>query len=448
MQMNEQEIRALCQKILGYSQADQTEVFFTGTQGALTRFAVNHIHQNVAEENTQISIRTVIGKRSGVVGTNALDDASLQAAVEKATAIAQMQADNPEWHTLPGPAPITATRSFSDATASYTPEARAKAVGTIVKLAHERGYEAAGAFETNLYHVAIANSLGVWAYEPRTESEFHAVVMADGNGSGWTQRLSIDASTFDFEAMAREAVEKAHRSRNPVALDIGDYETVLDAYATAEMIQNLAFMGLNAMAQREGSGPLVGRMGEQVAQPNITLINDPANQQTFTTSFDYEGQPMLPVTIIDHGVARDLPTDSFNALLEGKPNTGNALPAPNIMGPLALNLTLAGGDASVEELIKGVDRGIYVTRFHYTNAVHPVKAIFTGMTRDGTFLIEHGELTTPVKSFRFVQGIWDALNNVTGLGRDVRLCRDYISVLAPAMRVGAWSFTGVQSDGA
>ncbi len=447
MHMTERDIRALCQQILSSSQADQTEVIFYGTHSALTRFAVNHIHQNVADEDAQVSIRCVVGKRVGVVSTNALDDASLRATVERATEIARRQPENPEWHSLPGAEPLTTVNGFSEATASYAPEARARAVETIIRLAKERGFEAAGAFETNMTHLAIANSLGVWAYEPRTEAECHAVVMADGDGSGWTQRMSIDAGTFDFEEMAREAVEKAARSRNPVEAPIGEYETVLDTYAVAEMIQNLAFMGLNAMAQREGQGPFVGRLGEQVAAPEITLVNDPANPRTLMESFDFEGQTARRTTLIDRGVARAVVYDSFNAQLDGAPNTGNALPAPNTWGPLAFNLVLQAGDSALDDLVKGVDRGIFVTRFHYTNAVHPVKAIFTGMTRDGTFLIEHGELTQPVKSFRFVQGIFDALSTTRGVGREQRLAKDYIPVLAPALRIGAWSFTGVQRGG-
>jgi PmbA protein len=446
MQLNEQDIRALCQKILSYSRADQTEVIFYGTHNALTRFAVNHIHQNVLAEDAQVSIRCVMGKRVGVVGTNELDDAALQRTVDHAIEIARLQPENPEWNSLPGPAPLEHAPSFSETTASFTPESRAQAVDVIVRLAKERGFEAAGAFSTNRQHVAVANSLGVWAYEPRTEAECHAVVMADGDGSGWTQRMSVDAGTFDFEEMAREAVEKAARSRNPVEAPIGDYATVLDTYAVADMMQNLLFMGLNAMAQREQQGPFVGRLGEPVAVSEFTLVNDPMNSRTMAASFDFEGQPIQRTTIIDHGVAKAVAYDSFNALLEGKPNTGNALPAPNTFGPLAMHLVIEAGDSSLEDLIKGVDRGVYVTRFHYTNVVHPVKAVFTGMTRDGTFLIEHGELTQPVKNFRFVQGVFEALQSVTGIGRDQRVGQDYIAVLAPALRVGSWSFTGVQRE--
>ncbi len=444
--MNEHEIRDLCQQILSYARADQTEVLYMGTEGALTRFAVNHIHQNVAESNAQVSIRVVVGKRVGVVGTNDLSADSLRATVEQATAIARMQPENPEFRSLPGPAPITAVTSFSERTASYTPEERARAVGTVIRLAKERGFEAAGAFETNINHLAIANSLGVWAYEPRTEAEFHAVVMADDDGSGWTQRMSIDAGAFDFEAMAREAVEKADRSRKPTTLDPGDYETVLEAYATADMIQNLAFMGTNAMAQREGRGPFVGRLGEQVAASSVSLVDDARNPRTMAAAFDYEGVPKQPVTLIDHGTAKAVVYDSASAQLEDHPNTGHALPAPNTWGPMATNLVFEPGSSSVAEMVKSIDRGIYVTRFHYTNIVHPVKAIFTGMTRDGTFLIEHGEITQPVRSFRFVQGIFEALTATKAISREQILAKDYIPILAPALHVGSWSFTGVQSQ--
>ncbi len=447
MQMNEQAIRALCEKVLRYSTADQTEVLFMGTHGALTRFAVNHIHQNVAEENAEVNIRVVVGKKVGVASANVLDDTTLQATVEKAIAIAKLQPENPEWVSLPGPIAIPYVKTFRPATAAYTPEARAKAVDVVIRLAKERGFEAAGAFETNATYFAVANSLGVWAYEPRTESEFHAVVMADNDGSGYTQRMNVDAGTFDFEAMAREAVEKAARSQNPIIPDLGEYETVLDTYAVGEMIQNLNFMGLNAQSQREGSGPLVGKLGQQVADNRITLVNDPAHPLAERFSFDFEGVPIQKLAIIEGGVAKAVTYDSYNANLEGKQNTGNALPAPNRFGPAPLHLALSAGDSSVEEMIRKVERGIYVTRFHYTNIVHPTKAVFTGMTRDGTFLIEHGELTKPVRPLRFVQGIWDALNQVKSLGATQLLSRDYMAVAAPALHVGAWAFTGVQRQG-
>ena len=255
MYSDEKSVHALLQKVLSFSQAEQTEVVYLGTESALTRFANNFIHQNVAEKNHELRVRAIVGKRMGVATTNRLDDQSLQRVAEQALEIARLSPENPEFHSLPEPQPIVPAPGFSERTAFYSPEARARSVGIIVQLAKEHGLESAGAFSTETSQVAIANSLGIFAYEPRTESECHAVVMADVQGSGYTQRLVTDATTIDFEAMAREAVEKAQRSRNPIDYLIGEYPVVLDTYATADMLQNLIFMGLSATAVQEKKDP-------------------------------------------------------------------------------------------------------------------------------------------------------------------------------------------------
>jgi PmbA protein len=444
---DEQEVRALCERVLQMAAdggATQAEVLFWGTTSALTRFAVNGIHQNVAEENEQVSVRAVLGHKIGVTGGNQLDDASLGDVVRRAIAIASVQPENPEFKSLPGPEPIPPVQgAYSDATAAYGPEERAAGVGVVVARAVERGFEAAGAFETSAVQLAVANSLGVWAHQPRTEAEFHAVVMADAGGSGWTQRVAVDARTLDLEALAQEAVEKADRSRYPVELPIGEYQVVLDAYAVGDLLQNLCFMGLNALAMEEERSPFTGRMGQQVAAPSITIYDDAFTPEGLPRAFDYEGAPKRRVVLVDRGVAEAVVYDSFSAQKEGKHNTGHALPAPNTFGAFPENLMMAPGDASREELIRGVERGIYVTRFHYTNVVHPVRTLFTGMTRDGTFLIERGELAQPVKSFRFTQSIWEALGSVEALSRERIQSRDYMTTVAPAIRAGRWQFTGV-----
>jgi PmbA protein len=439
---DEKYLRALAHKVLGLSTAQQTEVLIYGTDSALTRFANNHIHQNVTETNISVSVRAVIDKKIGVAQTNKLDDASLQRVVESATAIASVQHEDPDFHSLPEPAPITPVHGFSEDTAAVTPDQRAAGVKVVIDLARERGLEAAGAFETNVHHIAIANSLGIFAYQPRTEAEFHAVVMAGDNGSGWTQRLSMDASIFDFEAMAREAVEKAERSRNPTDLLVGEYPVVLDTYAVGEMLEILAFMGVGANAVEEQRSWLSAYLGQKVAAEVVTIYDDATDPLGLPSAFDYEGVPKQRVAIIDHGIAKGPVYDSYTAYKEGKPNTGHALPAPNTMGPYPEHLMMAPGTASREDLFKGIERGVYVTRFHYTNIVHPVQTLFTGMTRDGTFLIEHGEITRPVKSFRFTQSILDVLAGVEALGRERLQSRDYVNVVAPALRAARFNFIG------
>ena len=367
MYSDEASVRTLLQKVLSYSQAEQTEVAYLGTESALTRFATNHIHQNVAESNAELRVRAVVGQRIGVAATNRLDDESLRRVTEQALEIARVQPVNPEFHSLPTPQSISAAPGYSERTAQFTPEGRARQVGIIVGLAKERGLESAGAFSTTVRSTAIANSLGIFAYEPRTEAECHAVVMADQKGSGYTQRVAIDASTLDFEAMAREAVEKAQRSRNPIDIPLGEYPVVLDAYAVAEMLQDLVFMGLSALAVQEERSFMNGQFGKQLVEPHVTIYDDGHDPSGLPQAFDYEGVPKQRVVMIDHGVANAVVYDSFTAAREGKPNTGHALPAPNSEGPLPLHTMMEAGDASLEELIRGVDRGVYVTRFHYTN---------------------------------------------------------------------------------
>jgi PmbA protein len=443
MYSDEKNVHALLQKVLSYSQAEQTEVVYIAAESALTRFANNFIHQNVAEYNHELRVRAVVGKRTGVATTNRLDDESLRRVTQQAFEIACISPENPEFHSLPGPQPIMPAPGYSEHTAQCSAEARAKGVGVIVQLAKERGLESAGAFSTEINHVAVANSLGIFAYEPHTESACHAVVMADAQGSGYTQRLATDVTTIDFEAMAREAVEKAQRSRNPIDFPIGEYPVVLDAYATADMLQNLVFMGLTATAVQEERSFMNGQFGKQLVNPHVTMFDDGHDPAGSPQAFDYEGVPKQRVVMFDHGIANAVVYDSFTAFREGKPNTGHALPAPNPWGPMPLHTMMMAGDASLEELIRRIDRGIYVTRFHYTNTVHPVKTLFTGMTRDGTFLIEHGELNSPVKNFRFTQSILDALRDVQAIGRERIQCRDYLPVVAPALRIGSFHFTGV-----
>ncbi len=443
MYLDEASIRALLQKTLGYSQAEQTEVLYLGTENSLTRFANNHIHQNVAESDGEVHVRAVINKKIGVASTNRLDDESLRRVTEHALEIARIQPENPEFHSLPEPQPIISAPSYNERTAQFTPEERAHNVGIIVKLAKEHGLEAAGAFSTGTQYTAVANSLGIFAYEPRTECECHAVIMADERGSGYTQRMATDVTTLDFEAMAREAVEKAQRSRNPIDIELGEYEVVLDSYAVADMLQNLAFMGLTATAVQEERSFMNGQFGKQLLDPRVTIYDDGHDSAGLPQSFDYEGFPKQRVVMIDHGVANAVVYDSFTAAREGKPNTGHALPAPNSYGPLPSHTMLEAGDATVAEMIRSIDRGIYVTRFHYTNTVHPVKTLFTGMTRDGTFLIEHGELTRPVKNLRFTQSILDVLHDVKAIGRERIQCSEYITIVAPAVHAARFNFTGI-----
>jgi PmbA protein len=440
--LGREHVERLLQEALRQSPAEQTEIVLTAEESALTRFANSGIHQNVFESDAQVRVRAVVGQRSGVAVSNRLDAEALARAAETATAIARLQPENPDFPGLPGPQPIDELRPYSEATAAYSPEQRARAVKVVCDLAVERRLVASGAFSTATHELAVANSLGLFAYDAATRAHFTTVVMGD-DSSGYAERAAVDATAIDGEALAREAVDKAVRSQHPVAVEPGEYRVVLQPYAVEEMLTYLAYLGLGAQAVQEGRSFLAGRFGEQLVAPSVDLWDDGRDPRGLPMAFDYEGVPKRRVSFFERGVAREVVYDRQTAAREGRDSTGHGLPAPNTHGPLPLNLFLGTGDASDADLLAGIGRGIWVTRFWYVNVVHPTQTILTGMTRDGTFLIENGEVTRPIRNLRFTTSVLDALASVERIGREPLLIQSWLGgSLVPALRVGRFTFTG------
>lgn len=437
----EEQLRAIAARILEVSIADQTEVTVRANESALTRFAGSAIHQNVFEADVDVRVRAVVGAQVGVATTNRTADRSLRETLELAVESARHAPEDPDFHGLPGPSPIRNVSAYAPATASYSPERRARDVKAICDLALTHQLEASGAWSTGEMELAVANSRGVWAYDARTHASLKTVVMS-ANSSGYAERAGIDAAAVDVEAAGREAVEKALRSRDPIHVDPGDYPVVLEPYAVATLIDFLSFIGLGALALQEGRSFMNGRLGDRIAGENITLWDDGLDPAGMPMAFDFEGVPKQRVVFIDGGVASGVAYDSYTAGREGKISTGHALPAPNTYGPLPLNLFLAPDDADAEALLDGIPRGLWVTRFHYVNVVHPTKTILTGMTRDGTFLIENGRITRPVHNLRFTQSVLEALSNVEAIGRESMLLQDELGgTRVSALRIGRFSFS-------
>jgi len=440
--IGEEKTRELTDDLLRYSTADQSEVVVTGNQSALTRFANSAIHQNVLENNAEVRVRVVLGKKTGVATFNTLDSTRLRELVDSAMAAARNQPENPDFTSLPGPEPVNRVNACDEATAYCDPEARAEAVRAMCALSLERQLSAAGALETGYHEYAVANSLGVFAYDTQSFSRLNTVVMSD-SGSGYAERNSVRFSDLDPEAVVREAIDKAVRSRNPVGLPAGEYVTILEEYAVAEMMFYLAYMGFGALAVQEGRSFMNGRFGQRIADPRVSVWDDARDLRGYPWSFDFEGVPKQRVDLIANGVANAVVYDSYTANREDKRSTGHALPAPNSFGPFPSNLIMGTGDATKAQMLASVDRGIWVTRFHYVNIVHPTRTVLTGMTRDGTFLIENGEIVGPVKNFRFTQSVLDALSSVRMIGRDSLLAGSRSeSSLVPALLVDRFRFSG------
>ncbi|MDP8921269.1 MAG: TldD/PmbA family protein [Chloroflexota bacterium] len=430
-------------RVLKRSPADQTEVVVLGTDSALTRFANSAIHQNVAEWNAVVRVRAIVGKRSGVAASNDLSDDALDRLAERAAEIARRQPEDTDLPDLPAPSELVPVDAYREETASCPPERRARMVATICRLATEQGLDASGALTTELDVVGVANSRGLRRYEERTRASLLTVVLDDA-GSGYAERTSPSVDDLDAEAVGREAVDKAVRSRGAIRVEPGEYAVVLEEYAVGDLLNYLAYMGFGALALSEGTSFLRGKLGQRIVDERISVWDDGHDPHTLPASFDYEGVAKQRVALIERGVAAGVVYDSRTAAREGRASTGHALPAPSTFGPFPTNLVMAPGDTPKAELARPIERGLWVTRLHYVNVVKSERAALTGLTRDGTFLIEHGEVTRPIRNLRFTESVLAAWNALGAISRERLLVEAWGGgTLAPAMRLDRFTFTGV-----
>ncbi|MCL4466498.1 MAG: TldD/PmbA family protein [Chloroflexi bacterium] len=435
--------KEIAQRALEHSQADQTEVLLMGEDSGLTRFSNSYIHQNVAESNADLHVRVVFGKKIGVATTNDLSQGSIRRTVDEASRIARLQPENPDFVSLPGPKPASEGKGYSPATAEATPEDRAEVALLVCRRALQAGASAAGAFSTGTYELAVHNSLGVEAYAATTVADFSSVVTAD-DGSGYSAQVAVDWREIATESLAEEAVEGALRGRNATGLEPGEYEVVLSHYAVVDILDNLGYEGLGATPYQEDRSFMSGKLGQRLAGENVSLWDDGQDPTGLPLPFDYEGVPKQKVMFFNQGTAEGVAYDSYTAHKVGRQSTGHALPAPNPGGPLPLNMFMQAGDSSLDDLVRSLRHGLLVTRFWYTRTVHPITMHFTGMTRDGTFLVENGQIVRPVRNLRFTQSYLEALRNVEAISKETKLLRDQLGgCRVPAIKVKSWNFTGV-----
>jgi PmbA protein len=422
--------------------AGEAEALVAAEDGALTRFANSEIHQNVAQRDVMLNLRVVLGKRVAVASSGRTDDEGLRSLVANALAIARVVEELPDWGGLP-----TQTRTprdgpaFAQGTASATPEFRADAVRRVIAAADEAGVTAYGSFQTGIETTAIANSNGIRVAGSRTAAQLITVSMGPNGGTGYGEAAAVDATTIDPAAIGREAAEKARASANAVALEHGDYGVVLEEPAVVDLLDMLGYLGFSALAVQEERSFF--EPGKRIGSELVTITDDGADPAGLPMAFDYEGVAKQRVRLIERGACGAVVYDAQTAARDGVASTGHGLPAPNPYGPFPLNMVMDAGEASREELLGGLDRGLLVTRFHYTNPVHPKLAIVTGMTRDGTFLVEGGRIVGPVKNLRYTQSYLDALRGTVAVGRERRTLKGFLgAAVVPAVRIEGWTFTG------
>ncbi|HWC18030.1 MAG TPA: TldD/PmbA family protein [Terriglobales bacterium] len=443
-------------RIQKFSSADEVEAIIAGGRSALTRFANNTIHQNVAEEGYVVSIRVALDHKTARATTNRLDDESLKRAVQSAEQIARVQEPDPDLLPVPTPEEAKdgpAVQRHFGATAAIKPEDRAEAVEQIVAVARRHRQTTAGIYSSSEHLEALLNSRGLAKIHRQTSSEVSITMLAD-DSSGWQKANSPNVANLDPKRLAEIAAEKAAKSAQPREVLPGKYTVVLEPAAVLDLL-GFMFFDFGGTALLEQRSFLNNRVGTRLFGENISIHDDAYHPLQSGATFDGEGVPRQALPLIEKGVVKNLVysrataqrmQQSEVALQLGPVRpTGHGFPLPNEIGDAPMNIVVEGGDENsrtVDQMVSSIDRGILVTRLWYIREVDPYEKILTGMTRDGTFLIEGGKRAGGVRNFRFNQSLIDMLQNVAMLGRSVRASgEESFDMVVPAMTVNNFNFT-------
>jgi len=442
---SERELRALIENALALAKrlgVAEAEVHVDEVHDALTRFANNAIHQNVAEHGVTLSIRTVTDGRTARATTNRLDDDSIRAAISASLSLAHSQPRDARLLPLPGKQQYRAVKRFIPRTAALTPEDRARAVRRACDLAVKRGQVAAGIFSSGQTQTALGNSRGLFAAYRETQAEF-SITMQEGSAASWAKANAADVRDFDTQQLAVRASEKSHLAGNTKELAPGRYTVILEPAAVLDLVGFL-FYDFAATALEDQRSCLNKRMGKKIFGENISITDDVYHPLQLGAPFDGEGMPRQRVRLVDRGVPKNLVYSRSSAKHAHKQPTGHGFALPNEYGEAPMNLVLAGGNSSLEEMITSTERGLLVTRLWYIREIDPYEKIMTGMTRDGLFLVENGRVTSAARNFRFNQSLLEMLRNVEQLGPAVRAAgEEAFEMVVPAMKIRDFHFSEV-----
>lgn len=427
-----EEVRRIMEKALSFSTADSCEISLGGSNSGNIRYARNTVSTSGYRSNQNLSVTSSFGKKSGSATIDEFDDASLEKVVRRAEELAKLSPENPEFMEPLGPQEYDESRTFIEATANITPEQRARVAAASINPASEKDVTAAGFLNDSEGFRALMNSKGLFAYNKGTNVDFTVTMRTnDGTGSGWVTRDYNDISKFNAEEAATVAIDKAVMSREARAIEPGRYTVILEPAASVDLLNNMRG-SFNARTADEGRSFMSKdggtKLGQKIVDERVNIWSDPLHPEVPTSTWNGEGMPLEKTKWIENGVVKNLAYSRYWAEQKGV----DPVPFPP-------NLIMEGGSASLQDLIKSTKRGILVTRLWYIRGVDPQTLLYTGLTRDGTFYIENGEIRYPVKNFRFNESPIIMLNNLEELGQQVRIDGNLI----PYMKVRDFTFTSL-----
>ncbi len=445
-------------RIRRFSSADEVEAIFTGSRFALTRFANNTIHQNVEEENSIVSIRTNFAGRTARATANQFDDESLRRAVAASENLARVQAPDPDLLPMPTAEEAKAAGDgaratrFFEQTAAITPADRAEVVRGIVSVAAKHKLSTAGIYSASEFREGIFNSRGLANWHHQTLAEI-SITMLGGDSSGWQKLNSPDVRNLDPMRLAETAAQKAVESAHPREIAPGKYTVILEPSAVLDIV-GFMFWDYSGVAILDQRSFLNDRIGTQLFGENINICDDAAHPLQAGSPFDGEGMRRQRVQLVEKGVvkrvvyaratAQKMKNSEYAAKVGPIEPTGHGFPLPNEIGEMPMNIVFGAPEKpqSVEEMIASTERGVLVTRLWYIREVDPYEKIVTGMTRDGTFLVENGKIQCGLRNFRFNQSLISMLSNVEAMGAPVRASgEESFDMVVPAMKVKEFNFT-------
>jgi len=451
-------------RIRRFSSADEVEAIFSGSRFALTRFANNTIHQNVEEENSVVSIRTNYGGCTARSTVNQFDDESLRRAVAASESLARVQVADPELLPMPTSDEANSNDRFADKnvlvsrffeeTAKLTPADRAQTVKGIVSAANRHNLTTAGIYSTSESVEGIFNSRGLAQWHRQTLAEV-SITMLGGNSSGWQKANSPDVRNLDALRLAETAARKAADSTNPLEIAPGKYTVILEPAAVLDIV-GFMFWDFSGVAILDQRSFLNDRIGTKLFGDNINIADDSQHPLQAGSPFDGEGMRRQPVQLVENGVvkrvvyaratAKKMKQSEYAGKVGPIEPTGHGFPLPNEMGEMPMNIVFGTPEKthSVDEMIASTERGVLVTRLWYIREVDPYEKIVTGMTRDGTFLVENGKVQSGLRNFRFNQSLIAMLSNVEAMSVPVRASgEESFDMVVPAMKASEFNFTEV-----
>ncbi|MEM1135184.1 MAG: TldD/PmbA family protein [Bacteroidota bacterium] len=433
--ISKEEAKSILEKVIGFSTADECEANLNGNEGGNIRYARNTVTTSGMQANTQLVVQAAFGKKVGTATVNEFDEVSLKKVVQRAEELAKLAPENPEYIGLLGPQVYEASQAYVESTAAISPDYRAEVAAASIKPAKEKNVTAAGFFNDSHGFSAMMNSKGLFAYRKSANMEFTVTMRSnDGTGSGWVTRDYNDVEKFDATKASAISIEKSLQSRNPKAIEPGKYTVILEPAASSGLISNMIF-NMAARSADEGRSFLskkgekgANRLGEKLFDEIVNIYVDPMHPDVPSTTWAGDGQPIKKMDIVKNGVVKNLFYSRFWAKKQGV----DPVPFPGAF-------IMKGGDASTEEMIKDTKKGILVTRTWYIRTVDPQTLLYTGLTRDGTFYIENGEIKYPLKNFRFNESPVIMLNNLETLGKQYRVDGNLI----PVMKIRDFTFSSL-----